>query len=118
MAETVHPRLNKASASTSSPTENIAGGSSCWSAWTPSASGSPPREWRTLLRANHAGSGVGSFSDRDWGEIRDRYQVRTGALLGKGCPEDLPGNRPRPNAVGTLTDTTFTPLLNGDEHDR
>src|ERR1035437_4559861 len=67
MAETVHPRLNSASASTSSPTENMAGGSSCWSAWTPPASRGPPPEWRTLQGARRPAQGVGNFSDREWG---------------------------------------------------
>src|ERR1035437_2439955 len=67
MAETVHPRLNSASASTSSPTENMAGGSSCWSAWTPPASRGPPPEWRTLQGARRPAQGVGNFGDRGWG---------------------------------------------------
>src|SRR5665213_4372294 len=99
MAETVHPRLNSASASTSSPTDNMAGGSSCWSASSPPASGSPPPKWRTLqwahhsvqgwgisvidgggisvIRSNRAGSGVASV-ERRHGKGRTRASLAVG----------------------------------------
>ena len=37
--------------------------------------GEPSARLADPLRANHAGSGVGNFSDRVWGVIRDRYHL-------------------------------------------
>ena len=48
MAEIVHPRCLSACASTSSPVENMGGGSLRWSVSEPPASGRAPPDWWTI----------------------------------------------------------------------